>query len=82
MCLYQVWNESHKVLNQIRCFVREIQISLALFKGELIATLVSLVGLTISSSDLVVLFFCASLSKLLLSITLNRTSKSKGFSKI
>jgi hypothetical protein len=33
--------------------------SLALFKEELITTLVSLVGLTISSSDLIVSFICA-----------------------
>jgi hypothetical protein len=60
----------------IKCFVREIKLSLALFKGEVITTLESLVGLTISSSDLVVLLFCASLSKLLICITPKRTSKS------
>jgi hypothetical protein len=76
MCLDQVWKEPHHILNRIKCFARELQISLALFKGELIATLVSLVGLTISSSDLVILFVCASLSKLLISRTLKRTSKS------
>jgi hypothetical protein len=47
----------------------KFKISLALFKGELIVTLESLVGLTISSSDLVVSLFCALLSKLLISVT-------------
>jgi hypothetical protein len=49
LCCDQVWNEPHQVLNWTKCLVREIQKSLALFKGELITTLESLVGLTISS---------------------------------
>jgi hypothetical protein len=36
------------------CFEQEIQIFSAVFKGELILTLVSFVGLTISSSEFVV----------------------------
>jgi hypothetical protein len=43
------WNEPQRVLNWTKCFVREIQKSLALLKGELITTLESLVGLTIPS---------------------------------
>jgi hypothetical protein len=50
--------------------------SLALFKGELITTLESLVGLTISSSDLVASLVCASQCELLISI-----SSKKGISK-
>jgi hypothetical protein len=49
MCCDQVWNEPHRVLNWTKCLVREIKKSLALFKGELITTLESLVGLRISS---------------------------------
>jgi hypothetical protein len=65
-----------KFLIEQSALFEKFKISLALFKGELFATLESLVGLTISSSDPVVSFFCASRRKLLISVTSKRTSKS------
>jgi hypothetical protein len=65
-----------KFLIEESALVVKFKISQALFKGELITTLESLMGLTISSSDLVVLPFCASLSKLLISITSKRQVRS------
>jgi hypothetical protein len=56
--------------------IEKFKISLALFEGELITILESLVELTISSSDLVVSLFCAFRSKLLIRVSSKRTSKS------
>jgi hypothetical protein len=65
-----------KFLIEQSALFKKFKISPTLFKGEHIATLESLVGLTISSSDLVASFFCASRRKLLISITSKRASKS------
>jgi hypothetical protein len=69
MCCDQVWNEPHQVLNWIKCIVWEIQNISSTIWGGLIATLESLGGLTISSSDLVVLLVCASQCEFLISIS-------------
>jgi hypothetical protein len=61
-----------KFLIEQSALFEKFEISLALFKGELITTLESLAGLTISSNDLVASLFCASQSELLISISSKR----------
>jgi hypothetical protein len=65
-----------KFLIEQSALFEKFKMSLALFKGELITTLESLVGPTISSSDLVASLVCASQCELLISI-----SSKKGISK-